>query len=284
MAGAFLDRKEFPGHGRFARRANSARARTYVSRALPGLDPEPVEHLHCWVTSLPWSEDGMAVWEADRILFAAGHNLFKQAPRLGRALASAAMTGKLEENLRPAAAHPALTTWFYEGRRAAGESHSAEIVVQLVVGSLGHRYIQEEAMADPRTVILPCGVAALGQGTWGMGEDPGCRAAEVSALRAGLDLGMTLIDTAEMYGDGAAEELVAEAVAGRRDEVFLVSKVLPSHADAGGVAEACRGSLRRLRTDRIDLYLLHWRGAVPLEETVEAFESLVREVSSAPGG
>ncbi|MCL6289173.1 aldo/keto reductase [Streptomyces sp. ID03-2B] len=134
-------------------------------------------------------------------------------------------------------------------------------------------------MADPRAVTLPCGVAvtALGQGTWGMGENPGRRAVEVSALRAGLDLGMTLVDTAEMYGDGAAEEVVAEAVAGRRDEVFLVSKVLPSHADARGVAEACRGSLRRLRTDRIDLYLLHWRGAVPLEETVEAFESLVRE-------
>src|SRR5690349_7296603 len=97
------------------------------------------------------------------------------------------------------------------------------VVVQLVVGSLGHRYIQEEAMADPRTVVLPCGVAvtALGQGTWGMGEDPGRRSAEVSALRAGLDLGMTLVDTAEMYGDGAAEEVVAEAVAGRRDEVFL---------------------------------------------------------------
>ncbi|MEU5250108.1 aldo/keto reductase [Streptomyces longwoodensis] len=134
-------------------------------------------------------------------------------------------------------------------------------------------------MADPRTVVLPCGAAvpALGQGTWGMGEDPGRRAAEVSALRAGLDLGMTLVDTAEMYGDGAAEDVVAEAVAGRRDEVFLVSKVLPSHADAAGVTRACRGSLRRLRTDRIDLYLLHWRGAVPLEETVEAFESLVRE-------
>ncbi|MBZ6139498.1 aldo/keto reductase [Streptomyces olivaceus] len=134
-------------------------------------------------------------------------------------------------------------------------------------------------MAGPRAVVLPCGaeVTALGQGTWGMGENPGRRAAEVSALRAGLDLGMTLVDTAEMYGDGAAEEVVAEAVAGRRDEVFLVSKVLPSHADARGVAEACRGSLRRLRTDRIDLYLLHWRGAVPLEETVEAFESLVRE-------
>ncbi|MFE2593128.1 aldo/keto reductase [Streptomyces anthocyanicus] len=134
-------------------------------------------------------------------------------------------------------------------------------------------------MAGPRAVVLPGGVAvtALGQGTWGMGENPGRRAAEVSALRAGLDLGMTLVDTAEMYGDGAAEEVVAEAVAGRRDEVFLVSKVLPSHADAHGVAEACRASLRRLRTDRIDLYLLHWRGAVPLEETVEAFESLERE-------
>lgn len=96
-------------------------------------------------------------------------------------------------------------------------------------------------MADPRTVILPCGVAVtvLGQGTWGMGEDPGRRAAEVSALRAGLDLGMTLVDTAEMYGDGAAEEVVAEAVAGRRDEVFLVSKVLPTHADAGGACVVC---------------------------------------------
>ncbi|MEV8128979.1 aldo/keto reductase [Streptomyces sp. NPDC085944] len=134
-------------------------------------------------------------------------------------------------------------------------------------------------MAGPRAVVLPSGVevTALGQGTWGMGENPGRRAAEVSALRTGLDLGMTLVDTAEMYGDGAAEEVVAEAVAGRRDEVFLVSKVLPSHADARGVAEACRASLRRLRTDRIDLYLLHWRGAVPLEETVEAFESLERE-------
>ncbi|MFF0510254.1 aldo/keto reductase [Streptomyces sp. NPDC004250] len=134
-------------------------------------------------------------------------------------------------------------------------------------------------MAGPRAVVLPCGVevTALSQGTWGMGENPRRRAAEVSALRTGLDLGMTLVDTAEMYGDGAAEEVVAEAVAGRRDEVFLVSKVLPSHADARGVAEACRASLRRLRTDRIDLYLLHWRGAVPLEETVEAFESLERE-------
>jgi diketogulonate reductase-like aldo/keto reductase len=110
-----------------------------------------------------------------------------------------------------------------------------------------------------------------------MGEDPARRSAELAALRTGLDLGMTLIDTAEMYGGGAAEELVAEAIVGRRDEVFLVTKVLPSHADARGTAEACRRSLHRLRTDRIDLYLLHWRGTVPLEETVEAFESLVQE-------
>ncbi|EPD93700.1 hypothetical protein HMPREF1486_03556 [Streptomyces sp. HPH0547] len=132
-----------------------------------------------------------------------------------------------------------------------------------------------------RTVTLPSGarVPALGQGTWHMGDDPSRRAEELDALRTGIDAGMTLIDTAEMYGSGASEELVGEAVAGRRDEVFLVSKVLPSHADRRGTLQACRASLRRLGTDRIDLYLLHWRGGVPLAETVEAFEDLVREGS-----
>jgi len=127
-----------------------------------------------------------------------------------------------------------------------------------------------------RTTTLPSGeaVQVLGQGTWKMGEDSRRRAGEVNALKLGLDLGMTLIDTAEMYASGGAEEVVAEAIAGRRDELFLVSKVLPSNASRSGVARACENSLKRLRTDRIDLYLLHWPGSVPLSETVEAFEAL----------
>jgi len=127
-----------------------------------------------------------------------------------------------------------------------------------------------------RTTTLPSGeaVQVLGQGTWKIGEDRSRRADEVRALRLGLDLGMTLIDTAEMYASGGAEEVVAEAIAGRRDELFLVSKVLPSNASRSGVARACENSLKRLRTDRIDLYLLHWPGSVPLSETVEAFEAL----------
>jgi len=127
-----------------------------------------------------------------------------------------------------------------------------------------------------RTTTLPSGeaVQVLGQGTWKMGEDSRRRAGEVNALKLGLDLGMTLIDTAEMYASGGAEEVVAEAIAGRRDELFLVSKVLPSNASRSGVARACESSLKRLRTDRIDLYLLHWPGSVPLSETVEAFEAL----------
>ncbi|ESX98832.1 aldo/keto reductase [Mesorhizobium sp. LNJC405B00] len=129
-----------------------------------------------------------------------------------------------------------------------------------------------------RATTLPSGetVQVLGQGTWKMGEDSRRRAGEVNALKLGLDLGMTLIDTAEMYASGGAEEVVAEAIAGRRDELFLVSKVLPSNASRTGVARACENSLKRLRTDRIDLYLLHWPGSVPLGETVEAFEALMK--------
>ncbi|WP_374712180.1 aldo/keto reductase [Symbiobacterium terraclitae] len=127
-------------------------------------------------------------------------------------------------------------------------------------------------------LALPSGetVPILGQGTWMMGEGTRTRREEVAALRLGLDLGMTLIDTAEMYAGGGAEDVVAEAVAGRRDEVFLVSKVLPQNASRQGTIAACERSLRRLRTDRIDLYLLHWRGRVPLAETLEAFDQLVR--------
>lgn len=127
-----------------------------------------------------------------------------------------------------------------------------------------------------KSVMLPCGehVPAFGQGTWYMGDDRAMRTEEIAALRLGLDLGLTLIDTAEMYGDGRAEQLVAEAIAGRRDEVFLVSKVLPDHATRRGTAAACEKSLKRLKTDRIDLYLLHWRGSVPLPETMEALLAL----------
>jgi diketogulonate reductase-like aldo/keto reductase len=127
-----------------------------------------------------------------------------------------------------------------------------------------------------RTVTLPHGeiIPALGQGTWHLAEDPRQRTNEIAALRLGIDLGMSLIDTAEMYADGDAEVLVGEAIKGRRDEVFLVSKVLPHHASVRGTIEACDGSLLRLGVDVIDLYLLHWRGPIPLEETVEAFERL----------
>lgn len=127
-----------------------------------------------------------------------------------------------------------------------------------------------------RTTTLPSGtsVPILGQGTWKMGERSDRFTQEVAALRLGIDLGMTLIDTAEMYASGGAEEVVREAIAGRRDEVFVVSKVLPSNASRAATIRACEASLKRLGTDRIDLYLLHWRGSVPLRETVEAFETL----------
>ncbi len=127
-----------------------------------------------------------------------------------------------------------------------------------------------------RTTPLPSGrpIPVLGQGTWRMGEDPSRREAEVAALRYGLDLGMNLIDTAEMYGEGGAEEIVAEAIADQREEVFVVTKVYPHNATRRGAIAACERSLRRLKTDYIDLYLLHWRGDVPLAETVEAFQQL----------
>ncbi|WP_426513612.1 aldo/keto reductase [Dactylosporangium sp. McL0621] len=130
-----------------------------------------------------------------------------------------------------------------------------------------------------RMVELPAGeqIPVLGQGTWGLGEDAMRRDEELTALRLGLDLEMTLIDTAEMYGDGAAERLVGDAVFGRRDEVFLVTKVLPDNAHRAGAIEACDRSLHRLRTDHIDLYLLHWPGPVPVEETVEAFTLLQQQ-------
>ncbi|MBV9705571.1 MAG: aldo/keto reductase [Methylobacteriaceae bacterium] len=119
-------------------------------------------------------------------------------------------------------------------------------------------------------------VPALGQGTWRMGEDRSARASEIGAIRLGIDLGMTLIDTAEMYGEGKTEEPVGEAIARERDRVFLVSKVYPHNASREGVIAACERSLRRLRTDRVDLYLLHWRGALRLAETVRGFDALRR--------
>ena len=159
-------------------------------------------------------------------------------------------------------------------------------------------------MTPTRSIPLRSGarIAALGQGTWHFAEKRGRRAEEVAALRLGIDLGMTLIDTAEMYSDGAAEALVGEAIAGRRSGVFLVDKVLPHHATRQGVLRACEASLGRLGVDYIDLYLLHWRGRIPMIETIEGFTELEHhgmirswgvsnldvddmiELSSIPGG
>jgi diketogulonate reductase-like aldo/keto reductase len=123
---------------------------------------------------------------------------------------------------------------------------------------------------------LPSGkpVARLGQGAWQIGEQRTRHASELNALRTGLDLGLTLIDTAEMYGSGGSEELVAEAIAGRREHVYVVSKVLPSNASRRGTIAACERSLKRLKTDYLDLYLLHWQGSIPFEHTLEAFTKL----------
>jgi diketogulonate reductase-like aldo/keto reductase len=120
-------------------------------------------------------------------------------------------------------------------------------------------------------------VAALGQGTWFMGDSPANAKKEVRALQLGIELGMTLIDTAEMYADGGAEKIVGKAIAGRRGNVFLVSKVLPSNATRRGTVAACEASLRRLGTDYLDLYLLHWRGSYPLAETIQAMNTLVEQ-------
>lgn len=134
-------------------------------------------------------------------------------------------------------------------------------------------------MPSIRTIALPTGepIPALGIGTWNMGDTRHTRADEIAALHTAVDLGMTVVDTAEMYGNGAAEELVAEALGTRRREIFLVSKVLPQHATRRGTIAACEGSLRRLRTDRLDMYLLHWRGSVPFSDTLEAFSTLMRD-------
>lgn len=134
-------------------------------------------------------------------------------------------------------------------------------------------------MAGIRTIALPDGetIPVLGIGTWNMGETRRKRADEIAALQMAADLGMTVVDTAEMYGNGAAEELVAEALGARRSEIFVVSKVLPQHATRRGTVSSCEASLRRLKIDRLDLYLLHWRGGVPLDETLEAFYRLERD-------
>ncbi len=133
--------------------------------------------------------------------------------------------------------------------------------------------------AELPTVTLPGGerVPALGQGTWHMGDDRRRIAEEAAAVRLGIELGMTLIDTAEMYGGGGAEEMVARAAEGVRDNLFIVSKVYPHNASRTGVVAACERSLKRLGTDRIDLYLLHWRGSIPFAETLEGFERLARD-------
>lgn len=127
-----------------------------------------------------------------------------------------------------------------------------------------------------RTLQLPFGqtIPVLGMGTWRMGESARSRQSEIDALRYGLDLGLSLIDTAEMYGEGGAEAVIAQAIAHRRSEAFLVSKVYPYNASRQGTIAACERSLKRLNTDYLDLYLLHWRGSVPLAETLEAFQTL----------
>lgn len=133
--------------------------------------------------------------------------------------------------------------------------------------------MSEKTVTFGESVVLP----AIGQGTWYMGEKPALRQQEVNALRAGIDLGLTLIDTAEMYADGRAEEVVGEAIKGQRDNVWLVSKVYPWHAGGQKGIAACEASLRRLGTDHIDLYLLHWRGDYGLDETVELMETLQQQ-------
>ncbi len=168
-------------------------------------------------------------------------------------------------------------------------------------------FVRKTPEGDPPCRYAPSPLATekfptLGQGTWFMGEDRDERAGEVRALQLGLDLGMTLIDTAEMYADGGAEEVVGEAIKGRRDDCFLVSKAYPQNAGRRSAIQACERSLKRIGTDYLDVYLLHWRGGIPLSETVEAFETLrqqgkirrwgvsnldtddMKELLSVPGG
>ncbi len=150
----------------------------------------------------------------------------------------------------------------------------------------GPRTDPEHPMRDIEQITLPGGatVPTLGQGTWNMGESANHAAGEVRALQLGIDLGMSLIDTAEMYADGGAEKIVGKAIVGRREQVFLVSKVLPSNASRRGTIAACEASLRRLGVERLDLYLLHWRGRYALAETLEAFEKLSRDGKIAHWG
>ncbi|WP_026702268.1 aldo/keto reductase [Salibacterium aidingense] len=132
---------------------------------------------------------------------------------------------------------------------------------------------------ENRTITLPDGtiLPSIGQGTWHMGEKPSEKKAEVKALQLGLDLGMKVIDTAEMYGSGGAEHVVKEAVQGRREEAFIVSKALPHNAGGDKLIEACENSLKRMSTDYMDLYLLHWRGSIPLRETIQGMEQLQKD-------
>ncbi len=143
----------------------------------------------------------------------------------------------------------------------------------------GRAMSDQPAMPRPGAATMP----RMGQGTWRLGDDPAARDREVAALREGIDRGLTLVDTAEMYGDGRSEELVGEAIRGRRDEVFLVSKMTPGPGREGTV-RACEESLRRLGTDHLDLYLLHWSGGAPLEETVAGFTQLVDDGKIAAFG
>ncbi|ALF09455.1 aldo/keto reductase [Parageobacillus thermoglucosidasius] len=148
------------------------------------------------------------------------------------------------------------------------------------MGVLDSKKIMEiRSRIEKRVVTLPDGttVPCIGQGTWHMGEKPQEKAKEIKALQLGIELGMKVIDTAEMYGNGASERLVGEAIKGRRDDVFLVSKVYPHNAGLDKISTACENSLKRLGTDYLDLYLLHWRGRIPLEETIEGMEKLRKE-------
>lgn len=148
------------------------------------------------------------------------------------------------------------------------------------MGLLDSNKIMEiRSHVEKRVVKLPDGttVPCIGQGTWYMGDKPQEKAKEIKALQLGIELGMKVIDTAEMYGNGASERLVGEAIKGRRDDVFLVSKVYPHNAGLDKISVACENSLKRLGTDYLDLYLLHWRGRIPLEETIEGMEKLRKE-------